>query len=138
MLKFSPVRAYVKGFDVEVSGTTILDVEKPRDVKNVQGISVPFEMGSLIRVNNAQGVPVVSIGGTAGNIIQLHGDRKGNSNAFSGVQVGEARVYYYSLTDDTYKDATSSFDLYLYDIQTFTILKCSPFLAAQVSKRIQN
>ena len=133
-VKVAPGRAYVKGFDVEVSGTTILDVEKPRDVQNVQGISVPFEMGSLIRVNNAQGVPVVSIGGTAGNIIQLHGDRKGNSNAASGVQVGEARVYYYALTDDTYKDATSSFDLYLYDIQTFTILKCTPFLAAQVKK----
>ena len=41
-----------------------MDVEKPRDVQNVRGISVPFEMGSLIRVNNAQGVPVVSIGGT--------------------------------------------------------------------------
>ena len=133
-VKVAPGRAYVKGFDVEVSGTTVLDVEKPRDVQNVQGISVPFEMGSLIRVNNAQGVPVVSIGGTAGNIIQLHGDRKGNSNAASGVQVGEARVYYYALTDDTYKDATSSFDLYLYDIQTFTILKCSPFLSAGVKK----
>ena len=133
-VKVAPGRAYVKGFDVEVSGTTILDVEKPRDVKNIQGISVPFEMGSLIRVNNAQGVPVVSIGGTAGNIIQLHGDRKGSSNTFSGVQVGEARVYYYALTDDTYKDATSSFDLYLYDIQTFTILKCSAFLSSQVVK----
>ena len=71
MLKLHQVESYVKGFDVEVSGTTVLDVDKPRDVKNVQGISVPFEMGSLIRVNNAQGVPVVSIGGTAGNIIQL-------------------------------------------------------------------
>ena len=39
--------------------------------------------------------------------------------------MGEARVYFYSLTDDTYKDATSSFDLYLYDVQTFTVLKCS-------------
>ena len=63
-VNISPGRAYIKGFDVEVSGTTILDVEKPRDTKTVQGISVPFEMGSLIRVNNAQGAPVVSIGGT--------------------------------------------------------------------------
>ncbi|GIS09149.1 MAG: hypothetical protein CM15mP113_2790 [Pseudomonadota bacterium] len=78
-VKVAPGRAYVKGYDVEVSGTTILDVEKPRDVQNVQGISVPFEMGSLIRVNNAQGVPVVSIGGTAGILFNFIGDRKGNS-----------------------------------------------------------
>ena len=91
-------------------------------------------MGSLIRVNNTQGAPIVSIGGTTGNIIQLHGDRKGGSNTFSGPQVGEARVYFYSLTDDTYKDATSSFDLYLYDVQTFTVLKCTGFTDADVVK----
>ena len=112
--------------------------DKPRDVQNVRGISVPFEMGSLIRVNNAQGTPVVSIGGTTGNIIQLHGERKGSSNAANGLQVGEARVYFYSLTDDTYKDATSSFDLYLYDIQTFTVLKCSAFTSSECSKRNEN
>ena len=133
-VKVAPGRAYVKGYDVEISGTTVLDIEKPRDTQNIQGISVPFEMGSLIRVNNAQGVPVVSIGGTSGNTIQLHGDRKGGSNTFSGPQVGEARVYYYSLTDDTYKNASSSFDLYLYDIQTFTVLKCSAFTASSVVK----
>ena len=74
--------------------------------------------------------PVVSIGGTTENIIQLHNERKGSSNAANGLQVGEARATY-SLTDDTYKDATSSFDLYLYDIQTFTILKCSAFTTSE-------
>ena len=133
-VNISPGRAYIKGFDVEVSGTTILDVDKPRDTQNIQGISVPFEMGSLIRVNNAQGAPVVSIGGTTGNIIQLQGKRKAGSNAAVLPQVGEARVYFYSLTDDTYKDAASSFDLYLYDIQTFTVLKCTAFTASGVVK----
>jgi len=133
-VKVLPGKAYIKGYDIDLSGTTILDVEKPRDTQNVQGISVPFEMGSLIRVNNAQGAPVVSIGGTSGNTIQLQGDRKGGSNAANGPQVGEARVYYYSLTDDTYKDAASNFDLYLYDIQTFTILKCSGFSDSDVVK----
>ena len=89
-------------------------------------------MGSLIRVNNAEGVPNISIGGGTTNIINLHGRRKTGSNAASGPQVGEARVYYYSLTDDTYKDQTSSFDLYLYDIQTFTILKCTEFTSSVV------
>ena len=133
-VKVLPGKAYVRGFDVDLSVTSVLDVDKPRDTKNIRGISVPFEMGSLVRVNNAQGAPIVSIGGTTGNIIQLHGDRKGSSNTFSGPQVGEARVYFYSLTDDTYKDAASSFDLYLYDVQTFTVLKCSAFTASDVVK----
>ena len=133
-VKVLPGKAYVRGFDVDLSVTSVLDVDKPRDTKNIRGISVPFEMGSLVRVNNAQGAPIVSIGGTTGNIIQLHGDRKGSSNTFSGPQVGEARVYFYSLTDDTYKDAASSFDLYLYDVQTFTVLKCTGFTDADVVK----
>ena len=126
-LKLSPGRAYVKGFDVDLPGSIILDVNKPRKTLRVNSSSIPFEMGSLIRVNNVQGVPNINIGGSSSNTIQLHGDRKGSSNAASGPKVGEARVYYYSLTDDTYKDQTTSFDLYLYDIQTFIILKCTEF-----------
>ena len=126
-LKLSPGRAYVKGFDVDLPGSIILDVNKPRKTLNVNSASIPFEMGSLIRVNNVQGVPNINIGGSSSNTIQLHSKRKTGSNSFNGSKVGEARVYYYSLTDDTYKGQTTSFDLYLYDIQTFIILKCNEF-----------
>ena len=62
-VKLSPGRAYVRGFDVNLSGTTVLDVDKPRDVQTVNAASIPFEMGSLLRVNNAQGTPMIRIGG---------------------------------------------------------------------------
>ena len=52
----------------------------------VNSSSIPFEMGSLIRVNNAQGVPNINIGGSSSNTIQLHGDRKGSSNAVMGLK----------------------------------------------------
>ena len=133
-VKLSSGKAYVKGFDVNISGTTVMDIDKPRDTKTVNLASIPFEMGSLLRVNNVQGVPNISIGGGTTNTIQLHGDRKTGSNAASGLQVGEARVYYYSVTDDSYKGSDTSFDLYLYDIQTFTILKCTPFTNANVEQ----
>ena len=43
-----------------ISGTTVLDVEKPRDTKDVQGTaSIPFEMGSVIKVNNVTGTPLL-------------------------------------------------------------------------------
>ena len=43
----SPGKAYVAGYDVEIDGTSTVDVEKPRDTQNVSSINVPFEMGHL-------------------------------------------------------------------------------------------
>ena len=48
-----------------------------------------------------------------------------------GQQVGEARVYSFGLSDASYSGATTPWDLHLYDIQTFTILKCSLVLVVQ-------
>ena len=44
-VKLSPGKAYVRGFDVYLPGTTVVDVEKPRDVKSIGATSVPFRMG---------------------------------------------------------------------------------------------
>ena len=84
-------------------------------------------MGSLLRVNNAQGTPFINIGGTNANTIQLFNGRKGSTNAGGGINIGDARVYSYAVTDASYSDATTSFDLYLYDVQTYTILKTTSF-----------
>ena len=137
-VKLSPGRAYVKGFDVNLTGTTVLDVNKPRDTQAVPLSSIPFEMGSLLRVNNAQGTPFINIGGNTANVIKLSRIRKISGSSSSainvdiGSQIGEARVYSYSLTDSKYAGSNSEFDLYLYDIQTFTVLKCSSFTAGNV------
>ena len=140
-VKLSPGRAYVKGFDVDLPGTTVLDVDKPRDTETVNVASIPFEMGSMLRVNNAQGTPFVNIGGTSANVIKLSKSRKiSGSNSpiinaeISGSTIGEARVYSYSVTDASYSDSNTQFDLYLYDIQTFTILKCNSFTNGNVIK----
>ena len=84
-------------------------------------------MGSLLRVNNAQGTPFINIGGTNANTIQLFNGRKGSTNAGGGINIGDARVYSYAVTDASYSDATTSFDLYLYDVQTYTILKTTSY-----------
>jgi len=57
--------AYVKGFDIDLVGTTVVDVEKPRSVKTVDGALVPFAMGSLLKVNNVYGVPYINIGASS-------------------------------------------------------------------------
>ena len=50
-LKISDGKAYVRGYDIEKEGTTILDVEKPREVGINSTSSVPFVMGNIIDVN---------------------------------------------------------------------------------------
>ena len=125
-IKLSPGKAYVRGYDVYKPGSTIIDVEKPRDTKSVLNASISFDMGSVIQVNNASGSPFINIGGSNTNVITLRNERKGaNAHVASGSLIGEARVYSYNNTDAAYSGPTTNFDLHLYDIQTFTILTVS-------------
>ena len=125
-IKLSPGKAYVRGFDVYKPATTIVDVEKPRDTKSIKSAPIPFSMGSVIQVNNVTGTPFINIGGTGANVVELRSQRKGSTaHTAAGSQIGEARVYSFGVTDASYSGATTPFDLHLYDIQTFTILKCT-------------
>ena len=126
-VKLSSGRAYVKGFDVNLPATTVLDVEKPRDTKSVSATSVPFNIGSLVKVNNVQGTPFINIGGDNTNVVNLFSRRKGGTNAAQGAKVGQARVYNFNISDASYTNASTQYDLYLYDIQTYTILKVTNF-----------
>ena len=134
-IKLSPGKAYVRGYDVYKPGSTIIDIEKPRDTKTVLNASIPFDMGSVIQVNNVTGTPFINIGGTETNVVQLRNQRKG-SNPFTaaGNLIGEARVYSYNATDAAYSGPTTNFDLHLYDIQTFTILRVSSTTGVPATK----
>ena len=125
-IKLSPGTAYVKGFEVALTGTTVLDVDKPRDTKSVKGASIPFSMGSVIKVNNVSGTPFINIGGSNTNTVDLRNGRKGSTaHNPAGNLVGEARVYSFNVTDASYSGASTPWDLHLYDVQTFTIIKLS-------------
>jgi hypothetical protein len=115
-VKFSPGKAYVRGYDIEKTGTTIIDVEKPRDTETVTTANIPFLMGNLIRVNNVSGAPKIK--GT----IDLYDQRKNSISSPNGTKIGDARVYTFSVTDASYSSAATNWDLYLYDIQTYTQL----------------
>jgi hypothetical protein len=110
-LKISPGKAYVRGYDVDKISTTIIDVDKPRDTELIETASIPFEMGNNIRVNNVSGTPKQKF--TVDLFDQFVG---------SGAIIGNARVYSFSLTDAPYANSTTNWDLYLYDIQTYTTL----------------
>ena len=122
-VKLSAGKAYVKGFDVETISTTVLDVEKPRDTRSETDVLVPFEFGTLLRLNNVNGTPFIGVDNND-NLVGLHNQRKTTANATggSGTQIGRARIYSFGLSDAPYSDASSQFDLYLFDVQTFTEL----------------
>ena len=120
-VKVSPGRAYVKGFDVDLQSTTIIDVEKPRDKREVPSALVPFNFGTLLRVNNVQGTPALGINNNL--TVKLYDQRRGAStNAATGNEIGQARVYSFGLSDAPYSNASSSWNLYLFDVQTYTFL----------------
>jgi len=110
-IKISPGKAYVKGYDVDKTSTTIIDVEKPRDTKIVSTINIPFEMGNILRVNTVSGAPKQR------EKIELYNQLNGGGDI-----IGYARVYNLSLTDAAYSQNLSKWDLCLYDIQTYTKL----------------
>ena len=113
-VQVSPGKAYVSGYDVELDAAVTSDVEKPRDTENISSINVPFEMGRLLRVNNVKATPKEH------EEIELKAQLKGDT---SGQQtIGKARVYTFNLTDAAYSGAATQWDLYLYDIQTYTNL----------------
>ena len=118
-VKISPGKAYVRGYDVEKISTTIIDVEKPRDTESVDNVNIPFEMGNIIRVNNVSGTP------KSRSAVELY-------NQFGGLgsKIGEARVYNFNLTDAAYTNGATNWDLYLYDIQTYTTLSLNSTISS--------
>ena len=121
-LKVSPGKAYVRGYDIERPVSTILDVEKPRDKKEIELSSVPFKFGNKFQINNVNGTPKLGI--NIVNTVDLFNQRKTTANATSGsgTAIGIAKIYAFENSDAAYSGASTKFDLYLYDIQTYTSL----------------
>ena len=120
-VKVSAGKAYVRGYDVETVATTVVDVEKPRDKKTISQSLVPFEFGTLMRINNVVGTPFIGVNNNS-NTVYLYSQRRASSSSGTGVEIGEARIYSFSLTDASYTDDSTEWDLYLFDVQTYTKL----------------
>ena len=124
LYQISPGKAYVRGFDIEKLNTSYIDVEKPRDTKTVSATSFSFDGVNYVKINNAYGSPVVGFGTTA--VVSLRNQRVGTTgSSASGTEIGNAKVYDYKLEAAAYSDDTSKYDVFLYDIQTFTELTVS-------------
>ena len=127
-LKISAGEAYVRGYDVEKTGTTIIDIDKPRDVGIRSDIGVGFEMGNILKLNNVtKGI----IG--QGSVIKLFDTFNGDDA--TGTNIGSARVYSFNLEDAAYEDGATRWELRLFDTQTKTDLVLNELVSdAQLPK----
>ena len=119
-VKVSEGEAYVQGFEVNKSGESIIDVDKPRDVEKINSESVDFQMGRRFVVNNVYGQP-----GYRKKINLYNEINTTNLNAPSTsgyTQIGCARIYSFNSKNATYTGPSSEWDLYLWDVQIFTQL----------------
>ena len=119
ILKVSPGKAYVRGYDISVPGTVNIDAPKPRTTGTVDEAAVPFEMGTQYVVNNTTSTPVIGLD-INDNIVELYSGRLDAAGAPTGEQIGEARPYTYSLVDAPQTGPQSPWNLYLFDVQVFT------------------
>ena len=118
-IKIGPGKAYVKGYETETYGSVFVDSKKPRETELVESSTVPFQAGNLIRLNNVYGGASVGIATTG--YVDLRSDRLSTDrDEPAGQSIGRARVYDFKLSAGGYSNAASSFDLFLFDIQTDT------------------
>lgn len=125
-VKVSPGKAYIRGYDVELVGTTVVDIEKPRDTETISSSLVPLKFGHLLRINNVYGTPLVDTA-EDDNYVKFYSLRRNSNNTelSSDYEIGRARVYSCGLSDSPYTSNVSVWDLYLFDIQTYTVLDIS-------------
>ena len=129
ILQVSPGKAYVRGYEIEKVGSSFIDVEKPRTIKKLDDQVFAFDRVSKIKVNRVFGAPFVGMG--VNHVVSLRNQRTGSSHAAAaGTEIGVARVYDYKLESAGYSGVTSVYELFLWDIQTFTTLTVNSGLTA--------
>jgi len=120
--QISPLKAYVKGFEVETIAPTFLDFPKPRTTKTANNQEIIYSVGSSFTLNRVYGCPTIGI--STSYYVSLRDSRVGVSNvSSSGKEIGVARVYDFALESGSYDSLNldlNQWDISLYDIQTYT------------------
>ena len=136
-IEVSPGTAYVRGYRTEFITPQYVDVDKPRDFDSRQNGIINFNLGNFVKVYDVYGWPEVSGDGVtdAYQILDLYDDFA--ANATSAVKSGANRIGRCRTVQlqksTTALAATSPFginptvaggvyDLWLYDVQMFTVL----------------
>lgn len=135
-LEISPGKAYVKGYDIEKIASTIIDVPKPRTTTSVKNVSINFNAGTQIGLNNIYGSPAIGIGTTA--TIELLSNRMvGSSYHSTGNSIGQARVYDFKADAASYVNPSTPFVVSLFDVEIFTTIELNSNITLAKSSYVE-
>lgn len=136
--EISPGVAYVNGYQIETITTQFIDFPKPRDTKSLQNQIIPFAVGNSITVQNVFGFPNFTGSSSVANSYQVLEirDRNTDPDGVTGMYddpQGNVIGYARSLTmehisngpNGTYGDADDIYQMNIFDIQMFGILRLS-------------
>ena len=125
VMQISPGKAYVKGYSIDKTGTTNLNLNKARTTESLTNANTPARLGNKLRINDAHGYPEFgdSTATASYNPIQIldtapttNGTLEAYESANSVGHIGWARVRNIDEYSSTYDN------LYLFDIKMFTML----------------
>lgn len=137
--KISPGKAYVKGYEVEITSPVFLDFPKPRETKTLINQSINYVTGSTYRLNRVYGAPEINI--QSPFIVSLRDTRKGSSESTAaGKEIGLARVYDFALESgsyDTQLPQLNEWDITLFDVQTYSEITLNESIALSTPTRLK-
>jgi hypothetical protein len=137
--RISPGKAYVKGYEIETTSNTIIDIPKPRTTRTVENQFFNYNTGPTLKLNSVYRSPTVGVGNTF--ILSLRDERVGaNSEAAPGKEIGFARVFDFRLESGSYNSALpddNEWGMSMYDIQPFTEIEVNQELNLTIPSYVE-
>jgi hypothetical protein len=134
--QISPLKAYVRGYEVENISPVFVDFNKTRETKRVDNQEIVHNTGSSFTLNNVTGSPILGI--TTSYSISLRDSRVGSDIKTSpGKEIGIARVYDFALESTSSSTTLNEWDISLYDIQTYTDISINESVTLEVPCQIK-
>ena len=124
----SPGKAYIRGYEIEKTQSTIKDLKRAQDFNTVNAGISTFDMGNYALVSNVFGTPdITAITGesTAFKLVQFYNKLTETRGSANGDLVGIGRARGIEYQAGTVGDTAALYKLYLFDIRPFTKLTLS-------------
>jgi len=119
-IKVAPGKAYIKGYETELTSSRVAVVDKATDFESVDDIPITVQYGNFVQVNEVSGAfditghDVVSLYNTPFNSIS--NSSFGSSSITGRTKIGEARVRALEHSSGEKGDNDCVYNMYLYDI----------------------
>jgi len=141
-LEISPGKVYLKGYPVETTQPTYLDIPKSRQYYCYQNNIIPFELGNSIQVTNLYGQPIISGPNISSSyqIVELRDAMTVTPGTAVGNIIGTARVmsleFDSSGANGTPGNSDDLYNLYLFDITMFSTLRLTASATVSAGSQI--